>query len=164
MEKIFDINLLQPQDKIPKDFNLSNYTFLKNDKIINVIDLMNARKRSELWQKKRYPETVKEYKQIFWKYLELCKINKITPIVTLFPTMSMYREFFSKQVLDEFYQIISEAQKKYPFHFLDKFNFDNGLEINDFFDIDHLNNSGARKFSTFVNNYIMELERNSSFK
>ena len=125
---------------------------------------MKGRRTHKNWLTRRFPETVKEYKKIFYDYLELCKKFDITPIVTMFPVTHIYREFFSKQVCDETYYIIRQAQKIYNFHFLNKYNFDEGVELKDFCDANHLNNSGAKKFSTFINNYIMELERNSNFK
>ena len=91
----------------------------------------------------------------------MCKSNDVVPIVTIFPVLNIWREFFSKRLIDEFYFIISEAQKKYSFHFLDMFEFDSKLQLNDFQDTSHLNINGAKKVSKYINDYIMKLENNS---
>ncbi|MBR1730614.1 MAG: hypothetical protein IJ728_13950 [Selenomonadaceae bacterium] len=158
-EEIFSKEFLNPKDvPIPDDFDLNNFAYRSSTKSMNVIDLIRARKRAEVWANKNYPATFAEYKKIFYDYLQLCKRYNVVPIVTLFPMHNIYREFCPKRLMDEFYYTIAEAQKKFDFHFVDKWNFDDQLVIEDYWDVDHLNDSGAKKFSAYLNNYIMNLE------
>ena len=161
IEEIFDKDFLEtPDDFVPENFNFDIYNNQGySEKVIALSNLLEARTNAETWSKKRYPETAKENKKIFLNYLELCKKYSVVPIVTVFPALNIWREFFSKQLLDEFYLIISEAKKQYEFHFLDKWNFDDQLNVNDFIDAVHLNNSGAKKVSKYINDYIMQLEQ-----
>ena len=164
IEEIFDKNFLDvPDDFVPENFDFNVYNNQGySTKIMEPSNLFEIRKNAEDWLEKRYPETVKENKKIFLDYLELCKNHNVIPIVTIFPVLNIYREFFPKQLLDEFYLIIEEARKKYNFHFLDKWNFDDHLELKDFIDSSHLNNFGAKKISNYINDYIMQLENNDN--
>ena len=71
----------------------------------------------------------------------------------------MYREFFSHEKAKQMYEIIEEARQIYKFPFVDKYNFDELLDQNDFQDVDHLNSFGAKKFAAYMNEYIMKLEK-----
>ena len=164
IEQIFNEDFLQLKDKqFSETFSRSNYhNHADKLKVIDLPILMKCRKRAEVYKHRYFPETVLENKKIFFDYLELCQKHNVIPIVTVFPVTKIWREFFPKRLLDEFFVIISEARKKYHFHFIDKLNFDDHLETKDFIDADHINISGARKISKFINDYIMQLENNKN--
>ena len=163
MKQIFDDDFLQLKGiQCPENFNIDNYTLRSSKKEMNIIDVMKCFRGIERWQNRYFPATVAENKKIFFDFLELCKRCNVIPILTIFPTNVIWRETFPKKLIDEFNVIISEAKRKYHFHFIDKSNFDDVIELKDFHDANHLNDSGANKMSKFLNDYIMQLERNNN--
>lgn len=120
---------------------------------------INARKGVDGWKNKSYPETVKENVKILDDYLTLCEKNKVRPIMFLPPLSDVYKKHFNRKILDEFYYLIREAQKKHPSAaFLDGWKLQ-GFSDDDFMDIGHMNLQGAAKFSTMLNNAIESLEK-----
>ena len=153
IEEIFDINVLHLPP--PNNVDMNNLFEYPNSPAMQnfnyPLNVMGARQRAESWNKKSYPDTVAENENIFYKYVELCNKNNIVPIVMIFPVTPIYREFFSKCILDEFYLIIHTFKDKLKFNLIDKFNFDDQMQPQDF--------NGAQKISKCINEYIMELER-----
>ena len=87
--------------------------------------------------------------------MTLCEENHIRPIMFLSSMLKGYVEHFNKLLLDEFYYLVREAQKKNPGAiFVDAWNSQNIFSDSDFCDIDHMNAAGAAKFSTIFNNII----------
>lgn len=88
--------------------NIQNYISLSDkfdlnkfgDRLVtgnmSVSDFANGIRNVQLLCGKRYPDTIKEYKKIFIKYLKLCKNNNIIPIVVLTPTSRIRKYFFLK--------------------------------------------------------------------
>ena len=119
---------------------------------------MNARDRIDIWKGRRFPETKIEYEKILDDYLTLCEKNNVRPIMFLPPVTEGYRKHFDKQLLDEFYCSVRDAQKKHPASgFFDGWNL---LQFpdSDFWDTDHLNINGAAKFSSILNDVIENLK------
>lgn len=102
---------------------------------------------------KNYPETVKENTQILKDYLQLLKDNNIKPIVVVCPVTKYYSKYFPQRLKDEFHSIIHEVNKEYEFQFLDYFDCDL-FQDDDFYDVSHLNDKGAEKFTELLNNKI----------
>ena len=111
------------------------------------------------WDNKEYPATRAENVKILDEYLTLCEENDIRPIMFLPPQTEVYRKYFNKKLLDEFYYLIGQACKKYPSAiFIDGWKL-HGVTDADFYDVWHMNIYGAAKFSTVLNNFIEQLER-----
>ena len=145
--------------RLPVDAEIDCVHPLPNTVIhMNLQQYMKARERIDIWQYRDFPETRDEYIKILDDYLTLCENNNVRPIMFLPPFTVGYKKHFNKKMLNEFYYLIHEAQKKHSSAiFLD------GWQISfpdiDFWDTDHLNIQGAAKFSTILNNLIEELER-----
>lgn len=119
-----------------------------------------ARKRTEIWAERYFPETLAENVKILDDYLTLCIEKNVKPIMFLPPVSEGYAKYFNKKMLDEFYYLVREAQKKNPDAiFVDSWNIQNIFSDSDFCDIDHMNIAGAAKFSTLFNNFIEGLEK-----
>ncbi|MBQ7476848.1 MAG: hypothetical protein IJT06_05585 [Selenomonadaceae bacterium] len=122
---------------------------------------IGARERIEIWKDRRFPETKIEYTKILDDYLTLCEKNNIRPIMFLPPVTEGYMKYFDKQLLDEFYCSVHDAQKKHPAAiFLDGWKLPT-FPDSDFWDTDHLNINGAAKFSAMFNSMIENFERMS---
>ena len=120
---------------------------------------IEERERIDVWKDRNFLETRKENIQILDNYLTLCEQNKVCPIIFLPPMTEGYKKYFNRQKLDEFYCLISEAQKKHPSTlFIDGWKLQ-GFSDMYFADTDHLNIQGAAKFSTILNNVIENLEK-----
>lgn len=100
--------------------------------------------------KKNYPKTVKENIGIFKKYLRLLEENDIKPIVIVCPVSKYYSEYFSKKLKEKFYEVINVINDEYNFQFLDYF-YDKTFNDEDFYDVSHLNDNGAEKFTKLLN-------------
>ncbi|WP_017810406.1 hypothetical protein [Clostridium saccharoperbutylacetonicum] len=55
---------------------------------------------------------------------------------------------------EEFYSIINKVKEQYSFQFLDYFN-NKLFEDSDFYDVSHLNEIGAEKFTRILNKDII---------
>ena len=74
------------------------------------------------------------------------------------PMTEKFMSNFNKQMLEEFYQLVEQALKNHPSaHFVDGWKW-NGVTYADFYDHQHMNVHGAAKFSTYLNNFIEQLE------
>ena len=144
--------------QLPSDFNVAFHPPMRNWLTFTPDKRMQARRNAERWNTKRYPATVKENEQIFEDYISLCEAHGVFPIVVVFPLIDAYRAYFPKDMFDELKYIVRKHGAGKRFSFLDKSNFDSLMTYDDFFDPNHLNQSGAKKMSTFLNNYIMDLE------
>lgn len=104
--------------------------------------------------KKHYPETVKENKYIFAKYLKLLMENDVQPIVVVLPTHRLYSSNYPQFMKKSFYDIISEFKSIYNFQFLDYFD-SKIFNSDDFMDLVHLNSFGAKKMTEILNKAIL---------
>ncbi|MBR1580640.1 MAG: hypothetical protein IJ668_09100 [Selenomonadaceae bacterium] len=117
------------------------------------------RKRAEGWSEKLYPKTIEENKKILDDYLTLCEAHNIRPIMFFPPNTAGYIETYPKKIIDEFNVILRGIMSKHQ-----SAVFFNGWQITgltdeDFQDSDHLNVVGAAKFSSILNDFIMQFER-----
>lgn len=106
---------------------------------------------------KGFPISVEENKDILEKYIRLCHDNNVKPVLVIFPVTDIYRRWFSRRKLDEFYYIINQLKSKTDFAFLDYFN-SKFFSNEDFHDIDHLNINGSVKISELINSEILRME------
>ncbi|MBR1553696.1 MAG: hypothetical protein IJ631_06790 [Schwartzia sp.] len=131
------------------DFNDPIGLCTQMDFVMGSAQRLAARKRAESWKWKRFPCTVKENKDILRQYIRLCHEKQILPILVIFPVTDIFRKFFSKQILEEFYGYVDELQKEENVLMLDYFASD-AFSHQDFYDIDHLNRTGAKKVSSMI--------------
>lgn len=143
--------------EVPANYNLDNYSNRYVERAMLITERMTARSKFSVWDHKRYPETVKENTDTLRKILELCKNHSVIPILVRPPLPDIMSAFFPRYVIDEGNEIINGLSKEFDFHYLDKTNMP-GLTYNDFFDNYHVNAFGARKFSSYMNDFIMNLE------
>lgn len=144
-ERIFDFN----SNGFPKiDILINN-----SNKNINVINEEIGKKQALIDCNKNYPKTVKENIGIFKDYLELLKKNKIKPVVIVCPVSKYYSKCFDTSMKEEFHNIINNMKKSFNFKFLDYFNSELFTD-SDFYDVSHLNDVGAEKFTKILNNDI----------
>ncbi|MBQ6297156.1 MAG: hypothetical protein IJK81_05630 [Selenomonadaceae bacterium] len=105
------------------------------------------------------PKTREENVKILDDYLTLCEENNIRPIMFCVRTSDKYMKNFNKQLLAEFYNLIEQACQKHPSaSFVDGWKW-NGVTYDDFYDFEHLNINGAKKFSTYLNEFIEQLDK-----
>ena len=116
---------------------------------ISLGNAIEAYYKIDEWNRKNYPETVSENKQILEKYLQLLESNRIFPILFLPPMMKDYQDRFCREKLRELIFFLKELLQSYDFIFINGWMLD-GFDDCDFRDIDHLNVYGSQKFSIVV--------------
>ena len=159
-KEVFSEEFLNYKAECPKNFEWNNFRATGSRVSMNLPQILIGCKSEHHWRTRNFPKTFAENKQIFCNYIELCKKFNVLPIVTLFPTTWLHRESISKERIDELISILEEYQKIYKFHIVNKLNFDEEMSFKDFDNPVHMNINGAKKFSTYMNDYIMNLERN----
>lgn len=119
----------------------------------NKINEEIGRKQALLDCNKNYPNTVRENMEIFEKYLKFLKKNDIKPIVMVCPVSKYYSNYFSKKLDEEFHKIIAGFKEIYQFQFIDYF-YSEEFDDEDFYDVSHLNERGAEKFTKILNDIV----------
>jgi len=112
--------------------------------------------------KNRFEDTIAENIAYFYKILELAyQINpKIKILCMLIPRYAKVQKKCEKAYVNwkkEFYNIISEARKKYDFRFIDMKDIELANDPDLFFDVSHFNYVGALKFSKLLADEIKKL-------
>lgn len=125
--------------------------WMLNKENIYTLDEHKGKIQAEIDCNKNYPETVKENIRVFDEYLNLLEEHNIKPVVMIAPVSKYYSKYFSKRIKDEFMNIINERKEK--FQFIDYFD-SKLFDDSDFFDVSHLNQKGATKFTKILNNII----------
>lgn len=125
----------------------------KNEKNIYKMNNEIGKTQALLDGNKDYPKTVKQNTIILKDYLKLLKKNDIKPILIVCPVSRYYADYFPNRLKNEFYNIINEIRTEYEFQLLDYFNSDL-FKDEDFYDVSHLNDKGAEKFTKLLNNKI----------
>jgi hypothetical protein len=80
---------------------------------------------------------------------ELCKEKSINLIVMTLPASNLYYNELDTAQLNKMYQTVSTLQREYEFRYRDYLR-DARFGEDDFYDVDHLSDSGARKFSSIL--------------
>lgn len=101
----------------------------------------------------KYNETYKEYRDIFYKFIEFLKSKNIKIIIIVFPTTKYYSEFLDEGYKKEFYNVINNIKDKSDIELID-FSEENIFNEEDFSDVDHLNEKGAVKVTNELNRRI----------
>lgn len=125
--------------------------WMTNKENLYSLDEHKGRIQAEIDCNKNYPKTVEENIKIFDKYLKLLEKHNIKPIVIVAPVSKYYSKYFSKRIKDEFMEIINERKER--FQFIDYFD-SKLFDDSDFFDVSHLNQHGATKFTRVLNDLI----------
>ena len=91
-----------------------------------------------------------------------CNENNIVPILVLPPIMKDCKHLILKKRLDQFYTILNEILSKCPFaKFIDSLILDD-LKEEDFFDSNHLNVKGSKKFTKMLDDYIINIDNKNN--
>lgn len=158
-KNLFNTKFLNGGYVTTKTIDLNNVYKEKVNIKIGIYEQLRIRKFIDLWNKKDYPLTVEENKTILNNYLLLCKEKGVIPILVLPPVIKDCQKIILKKRKDQFYSILDEILKKFPFvKFLDTLTCDELDEYEDFYDSDHLNINGSKKYSQILNNYISNLQ------
>lgn len=83
------------------------------------------------------------------------KKRKITPVIVTPPVLSTYFKFVNQEKQKKMHDVINALCLKYQCKYYDYFT-DSRFVQGDFIDNDHLNFVGAKKFSTIINDEILE--------
>lgn len=130
-----------------------NWFVTNNYDNMHIINEELGKKQALLDGNKNYPETVTENIEIFNDYLTLLEENNIKPIVIVCPTSKYYSKNFSERLKKQFNNIIDATRKEHKFQFIDYFD-NNQFEDDDFYDVSHLNQKGAEKFTEILNKIV----------
>ena len=115
---------------------------------------------SNTWKGRYFLETRDENIKILDDYLTLCEGNNIRPVMFTVRVSEKYIANFDKRLFEEFYSLVEQACQKHPSAvFFDGWKLKD-FTYADFYDHAHLNVHGAAKFSTYLNDFIEELEFN----
>ena len=110
------------------------------------------------YEKKYHPKTRDENIKILDDYLTLCEENNIRPVMFTVPLTEKHMGVFNKQRLEEFHVLIEQALNKHPdARFFDGWKLQD-FSYADFYDHGHMNIYGAAKFSTYLNEFIEQLD------
>ena len=113
----------------------------------------NSAKQALKDYNKNYPATVEKNKSIFSEYIEALIQSDIQPICIVLPAYAKYVQNVSRQIGQEFREIMTEFKSQYHFQYYDFFN-STLFDHTDFRDCSHLNYKGAEKFTKMLNNTI----------
>lgn len=91
------------------------------------------------------------------KIAEFCQKRNIKMILVTPPVWHTYSDNCDKKQLERMYQLVDSLVHKYPVEYKDYFN-DKRFELNDFYDICHLSDLGAEKFSKILKKDFLEKE------
>lgn len=143
----FDYNII-PCDKWGWG---SHYRLADKDRT-NWDDIKTAIKRVEI-------HTTSNWKYVEENYTKLeniarfCKKHKIQLVLVTTPCWHLYYNNVNKKQLSIMYNLTQQLLKKYDLIYLDYFQ-DERFVADDFYDIDHLSDIGAIKFSKIINHDI----------
>lgn len=158
LDKYFK-NLIYEENKsyYNKRFTRENTSEIKDVKLNSISDKEKNRMgklRAEEHNKLlKYHETSKEYREIFYEFIEFLQLNSIKPIIIVFPTTRYYSEFLDQRYKKEFYDVINNIKDKSDIEVID-FSEEGILNEEDFIDVDNLNEKGAIKITNELNKRI----------
>jgi hypothetical protein len=112
--------------------------------------------------KYRYDNNSQIIKDLEWIITTLQSKN-IMPILITCPSYRVMRECIDKSILDKCLFTVDSLSKKYDIPYLNYLN-DDGYEISDYYDGDHLNIFGAFKFTEKIDSVIVQMERDKQYE
>jgi hypothetical protein len=95
-------------------------------------------------------DNIKIYEQL----IAWCQKRKIKVILITPPAYKSYRDHLKKEQLHKMIEIGSRLNNKYNNCIYYNFMSDDSFIVKDFYDADHLNTEGAKKFSSIINSLI----------
>ncbi|MFT3794062.1 hypothetical protein [Flavobacterium sp.] len=107
--------------------------------------------------RERYPEAEKENLVIFEQMVDYCVAHKLQPIINIPPVYQTYYEEMvpdKKKTRDD---LIQKLRKKYPQLIVFDYEHIPDFKVTDFYNEDHLNPIGAKKFSLMLDEAIQKL-------
>ena len=125
----------------------------------NLNDFIDVRKK--LLEQKEHLQTVAENKKILQSYVKDCLKADVLPLLVIYPVSEFYNKYFSARKFEELRYFLTDLSTKFKVPFLD-FAADNNFTLADFFDVEHLNSRGAKKFSGILNAKLLEQENKKS--
>ncbi len=90
----------------------------------------------------------------FRKIASFCKARGVRLVLLTTPAWHSYREHLDKRQLAKMYELVRRMQSEYDLPYFDYMN-DARFTAHDFYDADHLNEFGAKKFSLIVQEEIL---------
>lgn len=112
-------------------------------------------KRASLHNKSiKYESSFLENKAIFKDFIKDCNERKINVLMVITPTTRYYREFLDKRFLEIFYEVLNECTG--IVHLIDLYD-SNDFDNNDFNDVDHLSENGAKKLTKIISDLLHSL-------
>jgi len=124
-------------------------------------DWMNVRKLMANQEAKVYLPTLEENKQILKNYVADCLKADVFPLLVIYPVSEFYNSYFPKWKFEEVRYFLNDLSSEYDVPYYD-FSNDQRFSISDFFDIEHLNMRGAKKFSKILDKKLTALEKERS--
>ncbi|WP_152425976.1 hypothetical protein [Paenibacillus shenyangensis] len=168
-DDLFSMHTDLPSDVLIENFS-ENLFYLLREKddnwwykyiaaVMGDKEIEQGREIAERDSNKNYPETVENNFNILKEYIEMLQKHNIQPILVVCPTSAHYYSHFSKRIETEFLEKITDLRNVYNIDFINLFTSDL-FNDQDFYDVSHLNEAGAKKFTKYVLNYIQANEVN----
>lgn len=118
------------------------------------------------WETSKAMSAVERHTAEDWSYLEdnlsyfrklvtFCRSRSISLILVTTPAWHAYYEHLDTKQLDKMYSVIHEMQQEYSLPYYDYLK-DSRFVADDFFDSDHLSDVGAKKFSLFLKEEVLD--------
>ena len=90
-------------------------------------------------------------------FVQILQANKVVPILLTAPTYSGYNEHLNKSYIQSNLEASKHIAERYDIEYWDFQNSDL-FNLDDFYDMEHLNRKGALKFSTMLNDSINNMK------
>ena len=103
----------------------------------------------------KYNESLATNRDILNEMIYLLVENNIKPIISIFPFSREYIKYIDVRYKDEIVSTLNELENE--IYFLDMNDYGEFFEVADFIDADHLDDSGAKKSSVLLNEFIRQI-------
>lgn len=138
-----------------KDWTRENNSVLKEQNF----DLLHSDDKSSLgiWRASQHNKFMngfnKNQRALIINFLDYLESKGVAPVLVVLPTTSYYNRFLDERYKQIFEETIRELETKCKFKFID---FNKGYEFDDsdFIDVDHLNELGCAKATSYLSNLI----------
>lgn len=138
-----------------KNWTRENNSVLKKDKF----DFMHSDDKLSLgiWRASQHNKFIggvsRNQKALLVDFLDYLESKGVAAILTVLPTTEYYNRFLDERYEKTFEKTISELEDKCKFKFID-FNKGYKFDDSDFIDVDHLNEDGCLKVTSYLSNVI----------